>query len=161
EVDAPVVDRRNVAAGEREQVADALVLQRLRDKVSAVSGLFHRRRPRGRGPDNPSVDAPARANHLSDWRSYDSVAEIYEPHRGSAVTDPEARDLVALSDPPAGGRVLDVGTGTGIALELARAAVGDDGLAVGVDLSVAMLRQARKLRPSLSVAAADAVDLPF
>ena len=109
------------------------------------------------------MEPAARANHadLSDWRSYDSVAEIYEPHRGSAVTDPEAKDLVALVDPPVGGRVLDVGTGTGIALELAQETVGPGGLAAGIDLSVEMLRQGVRLRPSLRVAAADAVDLPF
>src|SRR5256714_1896136 len=66
-----------------------------------------------------------------------------------------------MADPPAGGRVLDVGTGTGIALEFAQDAVGEEGLAVGVDLSVKMLRQAGRLRPPLRVAAADAVDLPF
>src|SRR5205814_10130169 len=47
------------------------------------------------------------------------------------------------------------------ALEFAQEAVGGSGVALGIDLYVQMLRQAGRLRPSLRVAAADAVDLPF
>ena len=89
------------------------------------------------------------------------MAEAYERHRGSSHTDPEARDLVAMANPPGEGCVLDVGTGTGIALEFAQEVVGEEGVAVGIDLSLEMLRQARRLRPSSRIAAADAIDLPF
>jgi ubiquinone/menaquinone biosynthesis C-methylase UbiE len=98
---------------------------------------------------------------VSDWRSYDSVAEDYEPARGRTLTDPEARELVEMAAPPSGGRVLDVGTGTGVALEFAQDAVGSTGVAVGVDVSLGMLRQAQKLRPGVRIAASDALDLPF
>src|SRR5205085_10896449 len=94
EVDAAVVDRRDVAAGEREQVAHALVLQSLRDKVSAVSGLFHRRPRKSSGKTHlpgRAAGAANRGEHLSGWRSYDLVADDYgratEPQTGAAVRD--------------------------------------------------------------------------
>jgi ubiquinone/menaquinone biosynthesis C-methylase UbiE len=54
-----------------------------------------------------------------------------------------------------------VGTGTGVALEALAAAVGAEGVAVGVDLSAGMLRTGHAARPSLKFVAADVVDLPF
>lgn len=97
---------------------------------------------------------------MNDWRSYDEVAETYErvhAPRFAAI----ARDLAALTEPPAAGRVLDVGTGTGVAAEAAAALVGPEGLAVGIDPSVGMLVVGRRARPSLQLAAASAIDLPF
>jgi ubiquinone/menaquinone biosynthesis C-methylase UbiE len=94
---------------------------------------------------------------MRDWRSYDGVAETYERIHAPRLAEP-ARDLVALAGVDAGMRVLDVGTGTGIAAEAARGAGGD---VVGVDESLGMLRVGRSARPGVRTAAAEAIDLPF
>jgi ubiquinone/menaquinone biosynthesis C-methylase UbiE len=75
------------------------------------------------------------------WRSYDSVVDAYDQ---AAVPRflPLARDLVAAVAPREGASVLDVGTGTGVAAQVARYAVGSAGFVVGVDPSLAMLRRA-------------------
>jgi ubiquinone/menaquinone biosynthesis C-methylase UbiE len=94
---------------------------------------------------------------MNDWRTYDDVAEAYERVHAPRFAE-AARDLVALAEIPAQGRVLDVGTGTAASAEAVTAA----GLAVvGVDESVGMLRVARRVRPQIAVAAAQAIDLPF
>lgn len=93
------------------------------------------------------------------WRSYDSVAEAYDRVR-TPVHEAPARDLVALAGPPPGGRVLDVGTGTGVAAVPALEAVGPQGLVVGIDPAIEMLRLARA-RGVSTVAGAEAIDLPF
>jgi SAM-dependent methyltransferase len=77
----------------------------------------------------------------SGWRSYDSVVDAYDQ---AAVPRflPLARDLIAAVAPREGARVLDVGTGTGVAAQAARDAVGRAGLVVGIDPSIAMLGRA-------------------
>jgi ubiquinone/menaquinone biosynthesis C-methylase UbiE len=102
---------------------------------------------------SPSTTRPP----TRDWRSFDEVAETYHRVR-SPVHAPPARDLVSELGPPAEGGLLDVGTGTGVLV----AAAGEAGWApaVGVDRSMPMLVRARADEPR-SVAAADAVDLPF
>jgi ubiquinone/menaquinone biosynthesis C-methylase UbiE len=102
---------------------------------------------------SPSVARP------TDWRSYDAVAETYDRVR-SPVHEAPARDLVGALSPPSGGRVLDVGTGPGIAATAAGEAVGSSGVVVGIDPSVEMLRLARA-RGVSHLAAAEAIDLPF
>jgi ubiquinone/menaquinone biosynthesis C-methylase UbiE len=96
---------------------------------------------------------------MQDWRSYDAVAETYERIHAPRLAEP-ARDLVAAAAPPAGGRVLDVGAGTGVATQAATHAVGDGGLVVAIDASLMMLEVGRRSRP-LAAAAAQAIDLPF
>jgi ubiquinone/menaquinone biosynthesis C-methylase UbiE len=92
-----------------------------------------------------------------DWRTYDSVADVYDRVHAPHFADP-ARDLVAALAIHDGERVLDLGTGTGVgAEEVARAG----GTAVGVDRSVAMLATGKRERPGVVVAAAEAIDLPF
>lgn len=113
--------------------------------------MFRRKRP-------PSRSAPTAARRHGDWRSYDGVADLYERTR-APIHEAPARDLVDRIAPPVGGRFLDVGTGTGVAAEAARAAMGADGIVVGIDPSVEMLRWARR-RGALTVAA-EAIDLPF
>jgi demethylmenaquinone methyltransferase/2-methoxy-6-polyprenyl-1,4-benzoquinol methylase len=57
-----------------------------------------------------------------------------------------------------GERVLDVGAGTGVStVELGR----NGAFAVGVDLSLGMLRAGRRTRPEVPLVAGDALRLPF
>lgn len=57
-----------------------------------------------------------------------------------------------------GQRVLDLGAGTGVSTaELARSGA----YAVGVDLSLGMLREGRRVRPGTPLVAGDALALPF
>lgn len=97
---------------------------------------------------------------MDGWRSYDDVAEIYERVHAPRFAEP-ARDLLALASPAPGARILDIGTGTGVAAEAARVATGDAGFVVGIDVSFAMLSVGKRARPSLRFAAAEAIDLPF
>ena len=94
---------------------------------------------------------------MDDWRSYDSVAETYARIHAPRLAEP-ARDLVELTGIEAGWRVLDVGTGTGVA---AFAAAGTGANVVGIDEAPGMLRVARSADGSLPVATAIAIDLPF
>jgi ubiquinone/menaquinone biosynthesis C-methylase UbiE len=94
---------------------------------------------------------------MDDWRSYDDVAATYERVHAPRFVEP-ARDLLALAGVHAGQRVLDVGTGTGVAAEAARS-IGAD--AVGVDASIEMLRVGHAAHADLRLAAAEAIDLPF
>jgi ubiquinone/menaquinone biosynthesis C-methylase UbiE len=94
---------------------------------------------------------------MEDWRSYDRTAAIYERVHAPRFAEP-ARDLATLAGVVAGARVLDVGTGTGVAAGVAHklgAAV------VGVDPSEDMLEVARTSRPGIGFLAAQAIDLPF
>ncbi|MFN2543746.1 MAG: class I SAM-dependent methyltransferase [Actinomycetota bacterium] len=136
-----------------------------------MPGFFHNRnRPRGVGKGrkqpNLSERSPGRANGgaggrssaRQDWREYD--AEAFE--RGAVpLTSAAAADLVALAAPEPGQRLLDVGTGTGVAAQAASHAVGAGGIVVGADLSVDMLGVGARKRPGARYVAADAIDLPF
>ena len=97
---------------------------------------------------------------MNDWRSYDDVAETYERVNAPRFAAP-GRDLVALAAPPAGGRILDVGTGTGVVAEAAAEAVGPEGMAVGVDVSLSMMNAGRGRRSLPHFVAGEAIDLPF
>jgi len=94
---------------------------------------------------------------VNDWRSYDEVAETYERVHAPRLLE-VARSLCALARIEAGDRVLDVGTGTGVAAQAASEAGAH---AVGVDRSVGMLTVARRERPEIAFAVAEAIDLPF
>nr|MDT0661363.1 demethylmenaquinone methyltransferase [Micromonospora sp. DSM 115978] len=58
----------------------------------------------------------------------------------------------------AGERVLDVGAGTGVSTE---ELAGSGAYAVGMDLSIGMLRAGRRVRPEVPLLAGDALRLPF
>lgn len=75
----------------------------------------------------------------ADPRLIETYRRIAAPRQFAAP----ARDLVRMLDPAAGARVLDVGTGTGVAAAPALAAVGSSGVVIGVDASCDMLRSAR------------------
>jgi len=94
-----------------------------------------------------------------DWRSYDSVAETYERIHAPRLAEP-ARDLVALAGVEPGAKVLDVGTGTGVA---GFAAAGAGAAVTGIDEAFGMLVAARRANGDgdLRLAAAIAIDLPF
>jgi SAM-dependent methyltransferase len=94
---------------------------------------------------------------MDDWRSYDSVAETYARIHAPRLAEP-AHDLVELTGVGDGQRVLDVGTGTGVAA-IAAAEAGAN--VVGVDESFGMLTVAREDDGGLPFAAAEVIDLPF
>ena len=94
---------------------------------------------------------------MDDWRSYDKVAETYARVHAPRLAEP-ARDLVEMADVRDGWRVLDVGTGTGVA---AIAAAKAGASVVGIDEAQGMLREARAADGGLLLAAAEAIDLPF
>src|SRR5690242_5302917 len=102
--------------------------------------IFHRGNGEASPSNAPTPLPPARVDE-PDWRSFDSVAETYArlmaPNFSKVATD-----LIGLLGVSPGQRVLDVGTGTGVAARAAKAALGDGGVAVGIDPSFGMLRLA-------------------
>ena len=72
-----------------------------------------------------------------------------------------ARDLVELASVERGARVLDVGTGTGVVARDAATRTGEEGLVVGIDTSISMLRRALADGGGPLYIAATAIDLPF
>jgi ubiquinone/menaquinone biosynthesis C-methylase UbiE len=94
---------------------------------------------------------------VTDWRTYDDVAETYERVHAPRFAE-VARDLLQLAELPGGGRILDVGTGTGVA---AQAAAEAGHAVVGADESPGMLAVGHRVRPALPLVAATAIDLPF
>ena len=94
---------------------------------------------------------------MNDWRSYDEVAETYERVHAPRLLE-IAHALVGLAEVSEGQLVLDVGTGTGVA---AQAASEDGARVVGIDPSTGMLTVGHRERPSLTLVAAQAIDLPF
>jgi ubiquinone/menaquinone biosynthesis C-methylase UbiE len=120
--------------------------------------IFHRGKSEASPSNAPAASPPAHAEE-QDWRSFDSVADTYArlmaPNFSKIATD-----LVGLLGVSPGQRVLDVGTGTGVAARAAKAALGDSGVAVGIDPSLGMLRMAAAAGGP-SYAASTSIDLPF
>ncbi len=122
-----------------------------------------RRRP-SRAPRAPAptpvrpAPRPSAGAEEPDWRGYDAIAEVYARVHAPR-TAPPAADLVEITPIQPGSRVLDVGTGTGVA---ARAAVARGAaLVVGIDPSLSMLAEARKEGGGPRYTAAEAIDVPF
>jgi ubiquinone/menaquinone biosynthesis C-methylase UbiE len=96
---------------------------------------------------------------IADWRSYDGIADRYDE-----VASPRfravARRMWALLPLPHG-RVLDIGTGTGVVPAAGAQTHGPPSLAVGCDRAPGMLARARAEAPWLRVLVADALALPF
>jgi ubiquinone/menaquinone biosynthesis C-methylase UbiE len=120
--------------------------------------LFRRRDQRP-----PSRAAEPYSNHPddeADWRSFDSVADAYDRLFAPNLSL-VAEDLVKLLEVSPGQRLLDIGTGTGAGARAATKAVGEDGLAVGIDPSAGMVRVAARDGGGPAYAAATSIDLPF
>jgi SAM-dependent methyltransferase len=95
---------------------------------------------------------------------YEAVAPSYA-RLSRKWSGPIAAALVARASLSEGDHVLDVGTGTGIVAWVAAARVGAEGRVVGVDLSEAMLAEARSAgtgdaKVDFAHMAAEALDLP-
>lgn len=88
------------------------------------------------------------------------MAEAYARTQAPVFVAPAAT-LVDLLEIGRGARALDVGTGTGVAARALASKAGPDGLVVGIDASVGMLRQAVREDAAPRFAAATAIDLPF
>jgi ubiquinone/menaquinone biosynthesis C-methylase UbiE len=97
---------------------------------------------------------------VADWQSYDGIADDHVRLWASRF-ECAARHLLALAPPPSGGRLLDVGTGTGAVPTALGERVNDLAEVVGSDLSAPMLSRARRRVPRLQVAVAEATRLPF
>jgi demethylmenaquinone methyltransferase/2-methoxy-6-polyprenyl-1,4-benzoquinol methylase len=115
-------------------------------------------RSTGRGND-------ARTHEIAAM--FDRIAGVYDPMNLaiSGFQEPRwRRRLVAATGLQAGGRAVDVATGTGkVAADLARRA-GPGGRVVGVDISPAMLAVARRRLgqlPGLEFAEGDGLALPI
>jgi SAM-dependent methyltransferase len=88
--------------------------------------------------------------------AWDSAAGDYERislHLGDAIDH-----TIARLDPRPGERILDVGTGTGLA---ARRVALRGAQAVGIDLGAALIETARRLAPALDFRVGDAERLEF
>jgi demethylmenaquinone methyltransferase/2-methoxy-6-polyprenyl-1,4-benzoquinol methylase len=75
-------------------------------------------------------------------RRYDRLSRIY--HWNARLGAAASRRAIELVHARRGERVVEIGVGTGRDLALLREAVGAAGRVVGVDLSMGMLRQARR-----------------
>ncbi|WP_456822246.1 class I SAM-dependent methyltransferase [Bradyrhizobium sp. USDA 4502] len=87
------------------------------------------------------------------WQVAGNAAETYEDALVPAVFAPWAPLVVALADPRAGERVLDVACGTGVVARLAAQRVGPAGSVTGLDLNPGMLAVAASIaaaRPTTS-----------
>ena len=94
---------------------------------------------------------PGGFTHPTGWLSYDSVAETYE-RVAVPWFDAMVHDLVRSVVTPTVGRVLDVGTGTGLAAKAVSVAAGPAVVVIGLDPSTGMLRLARSRRNVTGVA---------
>ncbi|HEV2424102.1 MAG TPA: methyltransferase domain-containing protein [Terriglobia bacterium] len=101
---------------------------------------------------------------MSDWRSYDNIAERYDLV-WSARFEAVARHMSSFVPPGSDDRVLDIGTGTGIVLKVLAERPTRAALMVGCDRSAGMLARARtgagKRLPPVQMVAAEATALPF
>src|ERR671932_88266 len=85
-----------------------------------------------------SHPASTRGHTLGAPRFYDAFANVFFFGRRRATF----QRLIAAAGVQPGQRVLDVGCGTGYLARLIARAVGGDGLVVGIDPSLAMIRYA-------------------
>jgi ubiquinone/menaquinone biosynthesis C-methylase UbiE len=94
------------------------------------------------------------------WRSYDSAAATHGRLAAPSIFEKPATDLVAHTGLPDAGKILDVGTGTGIAARVALKLAATGIVVVGVDPSLGMLQVARG-EGGIDLAAGALPNLPF
>jgi ubiquinone/menaquinone biosynthesis C-methylase UbiE len=97
---------------------------------------------------------------MTDWRSYDTIADAYERTWGPRF-QAVARLMLTAASPAAGARLLDLGAGTGAVASALGERARHLRLVVGCDLSARMLDHARLGVTRLRVVSADAARLPF
>lgn len=92
---------------------------------------------------------------------YGAFAEGYERIMVPLRFEAPARDLLAMVEPTTAGPLLDVGTGTGVILDLCAQPGGRFGPPVGIDPSIGMLGIARsKGHPNLVTASTPGLPFP-
>jgi len=105
---------------------------------------------------------------MADAASYDPVAGDYDRYV-MQLSEPLAVQICRLAAVAPGQRVLDVGTGSGVAADCAARLVGVGGYVLGVDLSEGMIRTATATKtakragcatPKFLVMDAEELDLP-
>ncbi len=89
-----------------------------------------------------------------------SAAEVYEEFFVPALFGQFAASTVTLTGVGVGGRLLDVGTGTGVVARTALEKVGPSGHVVGLDINPAMLDVARQLSDGVTWVHGAAEDIP-
>ena len=90
-----------------------------------------------------------------------SFPEMYERELVGPLFRPWVEEILDAIHVGAGDRVLDVACGTGVVARLAARRVGDAGTVVGVDVSPAMLAEARRVAPDIDWREGDAAALPL
>ncbi len=79
-----------------------------------------------------------------EWHKYDKAAPIYDNIMVPHFFIRPAKDLFSMLSLLQGAKVLDVGTGTGVGALIAKKNIGQEGLVVGLDSSIGMLKQASR-----------------
>lgn len=115
--------------------------------------------------ESPANEDPVLRSHEEARRNYDRLSGWYDLLSGNAEWG-YAETALALLDPKPGESVLEIGFGTGKALEWIGPRVEPGGRAVGVDLSegmraVAARRLSRAGIRNVELVVADALSLPF
>jgi ubiquinone/menaquinone biosynthesis C-methylase UbiE len=77
------------------------------------------------------------------WTSYDSAAESHDRLAAPSFFEQPARDLVTRIDVRSAARILDIGTGSGLAAVRAANVADPHAIVVGIDPSLAMLKITR------------------
>lgn len=87
---------------------------------------------------------------MSRKEFFDQLADRWDSHVQEDLSV-RLKRVLSLSEVQEGDCVLDVGTGTGVLIPYLLQAVGERGKVVAIDISVAMLRQARQKANALNL----------
>ncbi|MCI0404423.1 MAG: class I SAM-dependent methyltransferase [Acidobacteria bacterium] len=102
----------------------------------------------------------ARGSRGAIVRAYDLYSLLYGRAAARLHREAVSRGLVKAAVQP-GERILEVAVGPGAVHERLRRRLAASGLLVGIDLSIGMLRAARRRVPGARLARANALQLPF